>query len=92
MSVVPHGSVLGPILFLIIYINDLDDSVCSKVLKFADDTKLFSVESNANDIDRLPTDLRNLCNWSQDWQMLLNVDKCKIMHICNGTIIIRQSM
>ena len=32
-------------------------------------------------IDRLQQDLRNLCNWSQDWQMLFNVDKCKIMHI-----------
>jgi ribonuclease P/MRP protein subunit RPP40 len=67
-------------LFLI-YINDLDDSVYSKVLKFADDTKLFSVVSNANDIDKLQMDLRNLCNWSQDWQMLFNVDKCKIMHL-----------
>jgi len=74
------GSVLGPLLFLI-YINDLDDSVCSKVLKFADDTKVFNVVSNANDIDRLKQDLRSLCKWSQDWQMLFNVDKCKIMHI-----------
>jgi len=61
----PSGSVLGPLLFLI-YINDLDDSVCSRVLKFADDTKHFSVVSNANDIDRLQTDLRHLCKWSQD--------------------------
>jgi len=80
MSGVPQGSILGPLLFLI-YINDLDDSVCSKVLTFADDTELFSVVSNANDIDRLQTDLRNLCNWSQDWQMSFNVDKRKIMHI-----------
>ena len=73
---------MGPLLFLIyIYIYDLDDSICSKVLKFADDTKVFSVVSNANDTDRLQQDLRNLCNWSQDWQMLFNVDKCKIMHI-----------
>ena len=34
-----QGSVLGHILFLI-YINDLD--IFSKVLKFADDTKVFT--------------------------------------------------
>ena len=40
LSGVTQGSVLGPIVFLI-YINDLDDDIKSKVLKFADDTKVF---------------------------------------------------
>ena len=34
----------------------------------------------------LQNDLRNLCKWSQDWLMLFNVDKCKVMHIGNNNI------
>jgi len=79
-SGVPQGLVLGPLLFLF-YIDDIDDSVCAKLLKFADDTKVFSVVSTKNDIDGLQIDLINLGKWSHEWLMLYNIDKCKVMHL-----------
>ena len=42
ISGVPQGSVLGPLL-LIIYVNAIDDRIASRVLKFADDIKVFRV-------------------------------------------------
>ena len=38
-SGVPQWSVLGPCLF-VKYINDIDDAVSIKILKFGDDTKI----------------------------------------------------
>ena len=64
LSGVPQGSVLGPILFLI-YINDLDDSITSNVLKFADDTKLFRKVNTDGDKQHLQNDLDRLVKWSE---------------------------
>ena len=80
-----QGSVFGPVLFLI-YINDIDDVVSSKILKIADNTKLYRAVSNQDDIEILRSDLANLCHWSKDWLMLFNIDKCKTLHIGRGNL------
>ena len=67
------------ILFLV-YINDLDYGVRNRILKFADDTKIFSQVSSPEDYINLQKDLNRLVTWAEDWQMLFNVGKCKVMH------------
>jgi len=75
-----QGSVLGPVL-LLIFINDLDKNLCSSVLKFADDTKLFSRVDTSEEKDLLHRDLDYLLDWSDTWQMPFNVSKCQVMHL-----------
>ena len=53
---------------------------CSTVLKFADDTKLVARVGLEEDRERLKQDLIELFKWSEDWQMLFNLDKCAVMH------------
>jgi len=79
-SGVPQGSVLGPVLFLI-FMNNLDCGIFSSILKFANDTKLFSIVNSHDHSQILQHDLCKLTDWSHDWQMAFNVDKCKVMHI-----------
>ena len=83
LSGVPQGSVSGPLLF-IIYINDIDDHINSRLPKFADDTKIYFKVNSPENIERLREDLCKLVSWSKEWQMLFNVEKCKVTHVHLG--------
>ena len=80
ISGVPQGSVLGPLLFLI-FINDLDEDILSRLKKFADDTKLYREINSNKDCESLQNDIDKLEGWSVEWKMLFNVDKCSVMHV-----------
>lgn len=84
-SGVPQGSVLGPILFLI-YINDIDVGLVSKLSKFADDCKLYRPVVNNNEMKTLQEDLDKIHKWSETWQMKFNVDKCATLHLGHGNM------
>ena len=68
LSGVPQRSVLGPFLVLV-YINDLEEGVTGKILKFADDTKLFRKAKEIGDKQKLQDDIDKLVKWSEKWQI-----------------------
>ena len=90
-SGVLQGSVLGQVLFLI-FINDSDTGLSSKISKFADVTKIFRPVMNHTDGLGLQQDLDSISNWARRWQMEFNVSKCKVMHFGKGNIRYRYIM
>ena len=79
LSGIPQGSVLGPLLFLI-YVNNLPSVICSSLMLFADDTKIYRCILSTEDAENLQADLNTLSQWSTTWQLPFNVDKCKVLH------------
>ena len=76
-AVVPQGSVLGPLFFLI-YINDLVDNLSSEAKLFADDTSLLSVVYDESvTAEKLNEDLETISKWAHQWKIQFNPDKNK---------------
>ena len=91
-----QGSVLGPILF-VVYINDLEQAdleerVTGKILKFADDTKLFRKVKEIGVKQNLQDYINKLVKWSEKWQMLFNFGKCKCLHTRSGNTGVNYEM
>ena len=64
----------------------MEDDISRKLLKFADDTKVFKKVINGTDKQSLQDDLDKLVKWSEKLQMLFNSGKCKCIHIGHGNM------
>ena len=76
LSGVPHGSVLGPLVFLL-YINDIHKS--SSVFNFylfADDTSMLYANKNLRELEnKVNTELGNLWDWLKANKISLKIKK-----------------
>ena len=58
----------------------MDDDISNKVLKFADDTKVFRKIKKYADRQYLQDDVNKMTKWSEKWQMLFSFGKSKCLH------------
>ena len=81
LSGIPKGTVysVGAIVILC-YINDLPNSVTSKIRLYTDDVLLFSTIDTLEDCEQIQLELET---WAKTWQMEFNPDKCQHLQITN---------
>ena len=85
ISGVPQGTVLGPLLFLIL-MSDIG-VLKAKVVSFADDTRLYSKISYVEDCDSLQSDLNCVYDWAKTNNMVFNSQKFKYLSFSTNVSI-----
>ena len=82
LSGVPHGSILGPLLF-VLFMNDIYESIDTEtnIELYTDDTKIWREIKSESDCDFLQKDIDALYAWSRKSKTPFHSDKCKVVSI-----------
>ena len=75
LSGVPQGTVLGPLLFIIMISDINKDMLSSKIISFVDDTRVYTNITRIENSDSLQTDLNYIYFWAINNNMLFNHQK-----------------
>ena len=83
VSGVPQGTVLGPLLFLIMIADINKGTTSSKLVSFTDDTRVYSNIAEADDCecDNLQYDLNSIYNWGVQNNMFLTLKSFITFHL-----------
>lgn len=84
LSGVPQGSVLGPVLFLIM-ISDIDENINSVIKTFADDTKVTQQICSPEDSKILQESLEKIYEWARKNNMKFNSSKFNLLRYGNNS-------
>jgi hypothetical protein len=91
LSGVPQGSVLGPILFLIM-LSDIDKDVAHAFLSsFADDTRVGKSVQNEQDVQILQEDLCKIYEWANLNNMTFNDTKFEMLRYGRNSELIEST-
>ena len=91
LSGVPQGSVLGPILFLIM-LGDIDKDVAHAFLSsFADDTRVGKSVQNEQDVQILQEDLYKIYEWANLNNMTFNDTKFEMLRYGRNSELIEST-
>ena len=70
---VPQGTVLGPLLFLIMIADIKKDISESNLISFADDTQIYTKINDVSDCNLLQQDLNHIYDWATTNNMFLTL-------------------
>lgn len=70
----------GPPYFSV-FIDDIADDISSRMIQFADDTKLRKISENKEDKKELAKNLARLEDSSGKWLLKCYPKKCKVLHL-----------